>query len=276
MEGGKLPDVPLQVDQRRPNAWILIGVGCFAGFLSGLFGIGGGTIIVPALVLWMAFPQRLATGTSVAAILPTAVFGMVTYGLHGQVDWVAAGALAIGVFAGAQLGSYLLARIRVATLQWSFVAFLAVVIVSLWLVIPERGDVMSLGLVGAIVLVGVGLVTGTLGGILGVGVGIIVVPVLMFFFGASDVVAKGTSLAMMIPGSISGTIGNIRRSNTDLKAAAFLGLASCALVPVGAAVANAISPQAANIVFSFYLALIAGQMISRRRKAAREAAAVDR
>lgn len=62
--------------RRRPHPAALIGVGIAAGILSGLFGIGGGTIIVPALALWLGMNQKLAAGTSVAAILPTAVVGV--------------------------------------------------------------------------------------------------------------------------------------------------------------------------------------------------------
>ena len=84
-------------------------------------------------------------------------------------------------------------------LRWAFVAFLAVVIVSLFVVIPSRDAVLELTWVTGIGLVVLGVITGILAGLLGVGGGIIVVPVLVLIFGASDLVAKGTSLLMMIP-----------------------------------------------------------------------------
>ena len=252
----------------RPNPFTLAAVGAAAGFLSGLFGIGGGTIIVPALVLWLAVAQKSATGTSTAAILPTAVVGTISYGINGDVDWIAAACLAVGVFIGAQFGSALLARLKVGTIQWSFMVFLLVVIISFWFVIPQRGDEMDLGIWQWLLLVLLGVVTGTLGGVLGVGGGIIVVPMLMVFFGASDLVARGTSLAMMIPGSISGTVANVWRGNVDLFAALIVGLAACVLVPVGVLVANSIEPLWANIAFSAYLAIILGQMLVRRLKGA--------
>lgn len=249
---------------KRPNFLLLLAVGVAAGFLSGLFGIGGGTIIVPVLVLWLALAQKTATGTSIASILPTAIVGTITYGINGDVDWIAAACLAFGVFFGAQFGSVLLARLRVSTIQWSFMVFLVAVIISLWFVVPARDDVMNLGVAQMALLILLGLVTGTLGGVLGVGGGIIIVPVLMFFFGASDIVAKGTSLAMMIPGSLSGTVANVRRGNVDLTSAAIIGLAACATVPLGVIVANAIDPFWANVTFSLYLAVIAVQMLVRR------------
>lgn len=253
----------------RPRPLPLILVGLAAGMLSGLFGIGGGTIIVPALVLWLGMPQKLAAGTSVAAILPTAIVGASTYAIQGNVDWIAAACLAVGIVVGAQFGSHLLAKAPVSALQWGFMGFLVVVIVSLWLVVPQRDDQISLGVVQVLLLVVTGFVTGILSGLLGVGGGIVVVPVLMFFFGANDLAARGSSLVMMIPGSISGTLGNVRRRNVDLRAAAFVGVAASASVPFGAIFAGMIDPFIGNVLFSAYLAFIVGQMFVRKMKSRR-------
>lgn len=78
-----------------------------AGAFSGLFGVGGGTIIVPLLVLWLAYGEREATGTSLAAIGLIAVFGTLAHGAYGNVD-VAKGLLVgapavVGVLAGTAL-----------------------------------------------------------------------------------------------------------------------------------------------------------------------------
>ncbi len=254
----------------RPGVISLALVGIAAGLLSGLFGIGGGTIIVPALALWLSMPQKISAGTSVAAILPTAVVGATTYALQGQVDWIAALALAVGIVAGAQLGSHLLAKLPVGAIQWGFMAFLAVVIVSLWFVVPQRGDRIEITVLSVVLLVLTGFITGILSGILGVGGGVVVVPALMFFFGSSDLIAKGTSLLMMIPGSISATIGNFKRANVDLRAAAIVGLAACACVPFGAMFAAWIDPFWGNVAFSLYLAFVLVQMLVRRLKAQRE------
>ena len=247
----------------RPGVLPLLLVGIAGGLLSGLFGIGGGTIIVPALALWLGMNQKLAAGTSVAAILPVAAVGATTYAINGNVDWVAALCLAAGIVVGAQVGSHLLQKAPLNTVKWLFMGFLAVVIVSLWFVVPQREDTIDLGFWTAAGLVLTGFLTGILSGLLGVGGGVVVVPVLMFFFGASDLIAKGTSLLMMIPGSISGTLGNFRRKNVDLRAAAIIGLAACACVPVGTIFAGMIDPFWGNIAFSLYLMFILGQMFVR-------------
>lgn len=250
----------------RPGFIPLALLGILAGLFSGLFGIGGGTIIVPALVLWLGMSQRLAAGTSVTAILPTAAVGAATYAAQGHIDWLAAILLAAGIIVGAQLGSHWLSRLPVGFLQWAFMVFLAVVVVSLWFVVPQRGDQIEFTVLAVILLIVTGFITGILSGILGVGGGIVVVPVLMFFFGASDLVAKGSSLLMMIPGSLSATVGNVRHKNVDVRAAVIIGLIACLCAPFGALFAAWIDPFWGNVMFSVYIIFILWQMLSRTLK----------
>lgn len=257
-----------QLERPRPGIIPLILMGALTGLLSGLFGIGGGVLLVPMLVLFLGFQQRLAAGTSVAAILPAAIVGGIGYAVQGNVDWVAAPLLAVGIVIGAQLGSFLLSRTPTGFLRWMFMVFLLAVAVSLWFVVPERDDTIEITVLTGALLVLTGLVTGVLSGLLGVGGGVVVVPILMFFFGASDLIAKGTSLIMLIPGSISGTIGNSRRRNVDLRSAAVLGIAASVLSPLGSVIATWIPPFWSNVAFSVLLGLILLQMLVRalRRK----------
>lgn len=240
--------------------WLLV-IGLAAGFLSGLFGVGGGILIVPALVFLVGFDQRLSAGTSLAAIVPTSIVGVISYAIHGDVDWIAAICLAVGAIAGAQLGSFLLQRLSKTVLQWAFITFLAIVIVTLFLVVPSRESDIHLSVWTIIGLVVLGFVTGVLSGLLGIGGGVVVVPMLIVLFGASDLVAKGTSLLMMVPTAISGTFGNARRHNVDLKAAAIIGVAACTTTALGAIVAAGIPPFVGNLLFAAFLIVIAVRMI---------------
>lgn len=260
-----------QTLNRGPRAYAsFIVIGLIAGLLSGLFGVGGGTVIVPLLVLFLHFNQRLGAGTSLAAIVPTATVGVISYALHDSVAWIPALILAAGSVVGAQIGTRLLPKISQTVLRWFFVGFLAVVIVSLFLVIPSREAVFELTVLSGIALVAVGIATGILAGLIGVGGGIVVVPVLMLAFGTSDLVAKGTSMLMMIPTAISGTIGNLRTRNVDLVAAALVGVSACTTTALGAWLATIIDPALANMLFAAYLVIIAVQMamkaIRGRRK----------
>jgi len=257
--------VPDPVTRPRGARFVVtcVGVGLLAGLLSGLFGVGGGTVIVPLLVLILGYDQRLAAGTSLAAIVPTATVGVISYAVHGSVAWLPALILAVGAVVGAQLGTWLLPRLPLTVLRWGFVAFLGAVIVSLFLVIPSRDAQLPLTFWTIAGLVVLGLVTGILAGLLGVGGGIIVVPALMILFGTSDLIAKGTSLLMMIPTAVSGTIGNVRRRNVDLVAAALIGAAACTTTALGAWIATIVDPFTANMLFAVFLVVIAVQMALR-------------
>lgn len=248
---------------------LFIVIGLAAGLLSGLFGVGGGTVIVPLLSLLAGFGHRLAAGTSLAAIVPTAIVGVLSYATHDAVAWVPALILAAAAVVGAQIGTWLLARIPVLVLRWAFIVFLGVVVVGLFLVVPSRDADVALTVGSILGLVATGLVTGILSGLLGVGGGIVVVPVLILGFGASDLVAKGTSLLMMIPTAISGTVGNIRRKNVDLLAASLVGIAACTTTALGAWIATLLPPAAANILFAVFIVFIAVQMAVRTVRAQR-------
>src|SRR5690606_18161802 len=103
-------------------------------------------------------------------------------------------------------------------------------------------------------------VTGILSGLLGIGGGVVVVPALMLFFGVGDLVAKGTSLLMMIPTSITGTLANARRGNVDLRTSAVIGLLAIPASFGGVAVAAIIPPQLGSILFALLLAYSIGQL----------------
>jgi len=246
---------------RSPRAYItFIVIGLVAGLLSGLFGVGGGTVIVPLLVLLLPFDQRLAAGTSLAAIVPMASVGVISYATSGSVAWIPALILAGGAVIGAQVGTRILPRVSQTALRWGFVAFLIVVIVSLFLVIPSRDAVFVLGWINGIALAVVGLVVGVIAGLIGVGGGVIIVPVLMLGFGMSDLESKGTSLLMMIPTAVSGTVGNLRHRNVDLLAAGIIGVSACTTTALGAWMASRIEPSVGNMLFAAYAVAIAIQM----------------
>lgn len=248
--------------QHTAGRWVrLVIIGLAAGFLSGLFGVGGGILIVPALLFLVSFDQRVAAGTSLAAIVPMSVVGVVSYASGGAVDWVAAVLLAAGAIAGSQVGSHLLNRLPRRTLRWCFIGFLLVVIVSLFFVVPSRDASIDIWVGSVIGLVVLGLVTGVLSGLLGIGGGVVIVPMLVVLFGASDLVAKGTSLLMMIPTALSGTIGNVVRKNVDIPAAAVIGVSACTMTALGAVVAAAITPQLANLLFAAFLVAVVTQLI---------------
>ena len=89
----------------------LLAIGTVGGVFSGLFGVGGGTIIVPLLVFWLAYGEREATGTSLAAIVIIGVYGTVGQALYGNVDPANAALVGVPALAGIVAGAAIQQRI---------------------------------------------------------------------------------------------------------------------------------------------------------------------
>jgi uncharacterized membrane protein YfcA len=103
-------------------------IGLFAGLLSGVFGIGGGLVIVPALVLGFNFSQMQAVATSLAGLLlPVGLFAVLEYHRRGLVDWRAAGLIAVGITLGVWLSARFITTSPTVTL-WLPRAFGALLI----------------------------------------------------------------------------------------------------------------------------------------------------
>jgi uncharacterized protein len=120
------------VPSAKPSLWVLGGIGVAAGFLSALFGVGGGTVVVPLLVLFAAFDSKVATATSLAAILLTALSGVTSFSLLDHVDWAAAALVGLPALVGSLVGVQLQQRISSRSLTLAFSAFLLAVAVVLF------------------------------------------------------------------------------------------------------------------------------------------------
>jgi uncharacterized membrane protein YfcA len=108
----------------NPPLLMLVGIGALAGALSGLFGIGGGVIIVPALVYFAGFDQHLATGTSLAILLPPVGIGAaLEYYRQGRVDLRSAVVIAVTLLLCAWLASMLANRVSGPYLRLMFGVF---------------------------------------------------------------------------------------------------------------------------------------------------------
>jgi hypothetical protein len=109
----------------------LAAVGSAAGAFSGLFGVGGGTVIVPLLIFWFAYGERLATGTSLAAIVLIAAFAVAGQALYGNVDVQAGLLLAVPAVVGVVAGTALQQRLPEPHISLLFAALLFAVAVEL-------------------------------------------------------------------------------------------------------------------------------------------------
>lgn len=249
---------------------VLIVVGMLVGVLSGTFGIGGGTVIVPALV-WLGLSQRNAAATSMLAIVPTSISGVISYATGGHVDWLAAALLFCGMFIGGQIGSWLLSRLPELVLRWIFVAFLVFVVINQVSFVPSRDHQIAMSVTTGICLALLGVIIGTLAGLLGIGGGALAVPSLSMLFGASDLVARGTSLLAMFPNSITTSVANLKRRLVHVKAALIIGLVAAVTAPFGTWIAGAVSPRVGSILFACYLCVLLVRSMFVAVKATRSA-----
>jgi hypothetical protein len=94
-----------------PRLARLAAIGTLAGLFSALFGVGGGTVIVPLLILWLGYGEREATGTSLAAIVVVALLGVAGHGVFGNVDLAKGLLIALPAIAGVVAGTALQQRV---------------------------------------------------------------------------------------------------------------------------------------------------------------------
>jgi len=111
----------------------LVAIGLVAGIFAALFGVGGGIVAVPLLILFARLPERSATATSLGAIGITALAGVVVYALRGEVHVGYAALVGLPAAVGAILGTSLQQRITTATLTYGFAGLL--VAVGVWLLV---------------------------------------------------------------------------------------------------------------------------------------------
>lgn len=251
--------------------WLrLLAVGLVGGVLSGAFGVGGGIVMVPMLTALVGMDQRRASATSLAAILPTSLVASITYLVSGQVDVLVAVLVAAGAIVGAFLGSALLKRVNLIVLQWAFIVLIVAVAIRMLVAAPPgRGDVASVDLLSGAALVGLGLVMGVASGLFGIGGGVIAVPAFVAGFGMGDLIAKGTSLLVMIPTALSGTVANSRRSLVDVPSGLAVGVAASIASFGGVALSFLMAPRVSTTLFAVLLLFTAVQQVVRTIRAMR-------
>lgn len=242
----------------------LVLVGLTAGLLSGIFGVGGGILIVPGLMWVSSMEQRRAHGTSLAAVLPIALFGLTTYVAHRHVNVGAAVALTAGSLLGTVIGTAWLARAPKRTLSLSFAVLLFVSAARLLFDITAATE-HAMTMTSAVVLVVTGFVAGVLAGLLGIGGGIVMVPAMMLVLGLAPVVAKGTSLAVIVPTSIIGTWRNRRNLQVDMRAAAIVGLSGAGCAVAGAFIADVLPDRLSNLLFAGLLTVMGARLAMRQK-----------
>ena len=254
---------------------ILIVVGLAAGLLGGWIGTGGCSVILPVLHFWLGFPASIAVGTTLFAVIFTALSGGYGHFKQKNLDkrvvlWMG-GAGILGVILGSWLFTFL-------SSQSALLGFI-IGIVFLWPAIrmgwegiigfkksksaagtsaaPQgqaiKGHPAKLSIFGAIV----GVVTG----VVGLGGGYALVPGLIYLFGAAVYITMGTSLAVMVPMTIVGGAIKLAQGYVFLGAAVLLAIGTIIGAQVGAATIKKFKPHALKLIFGVYFLYVAIKFI---------------
>ena len=251
-----------------------LGIGAFAGVLAGLFGVGGGAVIVPALLLLFGalnlggdWTAQLAVGTSLATIVGTGAASTLAHQRRGGVRWDIVWPLAPGIVVGALAGAVVAGWLPSAWLQRMFALFLAYVGTSLLLTRPAA-VVVVLPLPGRGGLAGVGSGIGALSALVGIGGGTLTVPFLLRH-GIAMRQAVGTSAACGLPIALAGALGFIlsgwARSGLPALSSGFVYwpavvamlIASMPLAPLGARLAHTLPVALLKRLFGGLLLVMA-------------------
>ena len=236
-----------------------VGVGAGAGVVSGLFGVGGGIVLVPYLVLVRGWEQKRAQATALVMVAMAATAGLIPYARAGLVVWGAAAAILVGGLIGAVVGSAVVARVRSWILQIAFAVLLVVAALRLVTApVPEGGataEGMSPGLVAS--YFASGLAMGILSALFGIGGGILLVPLLVAAFGYDQRLAAGTSLAVMGLIALVGAVRQGAQGQTDWRAGALLGIGGAVGGVLGAFLAQVLPLTVLTWLFALLLVITA-------------------
>lgn len=239
---------------------LLIGFG--AGGLSGAFGVGGGIVLIPLLVLLLHVAQKRAQATSLVMVTLAGAAGSITYAIAGEVAWIPAAFILIGGMAGSLIGSSLVKRTSDQRLQIGFGILLIAVAVRLLLPIATQSnsEFVNVSAVAAVGFVLSGLAMGLLSALFGVGGGIILIPIIVTVFGFPQQLAAGTSLTVMAPIALLGAWRQSRTGATDWRMGLRFGVASVPGSILGAVVAVSVSGSTLRALFAALLILVGIQM----------------
>ena len=219
--------------------------------------------MVPLLTLLLGFDTKIATATSLAAIIVTATVGVITHGSLGNVDWGYALLIGLPAVAGVLIGVWVKARVSTRALAIAFAGLLAGV--AMWLVSkPADGGSIHHLTAGRGALVAVlGLSAGVLAGLFGVGGGILFVPALTLIVGLPQILAEGTSLLAIIPVALVGSWRQHREGTVRWAAAGVMGAASVVTAIIGAFVADATPGRTLRVLFAILMIATATQLAVR-------------
>ena len=247
---------------RAGHLGALAGIGLASGLMASLFGVGGGIVMVPLLIALLAYDARVATATSLAAIIFTAVAGAAAHGVLGNVHWGTAALVGLPAMVGVTLGVAVKERVSSAALTYGFAS----------LMVGGRGADAPRVIAEAVLIVALGVAAGIAAGAFGVGGGIIFVPTLTLVLGLSQLDAEATSLLAIIPVAVLGSWRQTRSGTVRWRDATVIGLFSVVSAVAGALLAEVAPERMLRTGFAILLLITAARLVAGARRGAGAAA----
>jgi len=248
-------------------------IGLSGGVLAGMFGIGGGIVIVPALIFFLHFSPHVANGTSLfALLLPVGIFGVLAYYRAKLIDLKAALWIDLGLFLGISGGALTALSISPEFLKMIygiFLLFISYLFIRPLEIFPIRkinsgavpsDDVTKRSATESAVRwkqLTIGLFAGILAGLFGIGGGIVIVPALTVWLGYDQKTASGTSLAaLLLPVGLPGVLIYYRAGQFDLQSAIFVASGLLVGVLFGALFAIRLPSKIVDRLYGAFLFLV--------------------
>ncbi len=266
-----------ELAQYLPDLAMLVAAGTVAGFIAGLFGVGGGTVTVPVLYYWfthMGISQDVAMhvsiATSLATIIATSLSSSRAHEKRGSVDQDILKIWGPFIGGGSVLGALLAAQMSGDTLRLVFGSFL--ILISFYMLMGKHGKVIRDSLPIANIQRAIAAFIGTFSSLVGVGGGALSVPTLAAY-NVPMQRAVGTSSAFGVIIALPGAAGYILSGwgheglppyslgFVNLMGLAVLLPTTALLAPVGAKVAHFLSREVLRRIFGAFLLFIAGKML---------------
>ena len=200
----------------------LLFLGAAVGTLSGFFGVGGGTILVPTLLL-MGYDMKVAIGISVVQMVFSSIYGSYLNLKKGTLDIKMVAMIGAGGFAGALLSPLIIKMLPTEVLEWIFLFFVLFALARMFFKPKEHQDERS---AHPFILLSIGVVLGAFAISIGVGGSVLLVPILVGFLHVPLKKAVSAGLFFVVFSSLSGLISLSIAGEIDYQSGVIIGLAS--------------------------------------------------
>lgn len=235
-------------------------IGASLGFMGGVFGIGGGIIAVPLLVLGFGLDQPLAQGTALVLMAPNLLVGWWRYHQRHPVSGRAIVAIAVSASATTWGIAHIAARMDPAVLRWTFSAFMVLLAARLVHTARRQAQPTERPL-NVRVLPLVGMVGGCSMGLLGIGGGLLAGPLLSGWMGQRQTTAQGLSLALVAPSSVVALATYAQAQRVDWQLGLPMALGGVLTVSAGVALAHRLPEKPMRTAFAAMLVGTAAWLI---------------